>query len=175
MKITTWLAIGLLACAMVLVDDDSATSAERSPTPVRVQAVESYVAGGGVRYSASINPYTQVDLAFKVGGYIQEILQVQGADDRMRDVQGGDWVNKGTILARVRQRDYVEKVNQAKAQLATAQASGEQARVQLAKAKAALEKAKLDFERATNLLATQSMTKADYDAAKANLEVAQAG
>jgi multidrug resistance efflux pump len=78
------------------------------------------------------------------------------------------------VLARVRQIDYLEQVNQAKAQLASAQASSQQAKANLAKANASLEKAQLDFGRATNLYATQSMTKSDYDAAKENLDVSQA-
>jgi multidrug efflux system membrane fusion protein len=139
-----------------------------------VQAVQPHVASSGQRYSANINPYTQVDLVFKVGGYITEVLQVKGADGRMRDVQGGDSVKKETILAQVRQIDYLENVNQAKAQLASAQAASQQAKAQLAKNQAALTKAQLDFERATNLLATQSMTKSDYDGYNENLSASQA-
>jgi RND family efflux transporter MFP subunit len=171
---STWLTIGCLACVTLLGADDPARSADKPPTPVRVQAVQSHVASRGQRYSANINPYTQVDLAFKVGGYITEVLQVKGADGRTRDAQGGDWVKKETILAQVRQIDYLEDVNQAKAQLASAQAAWQQAKAQLAKNQAALTKAQLDFERATNLLATQSMTKSDYDGYNENLGASQA-
>jgi RND family efflux transporter MFP subunit len=171
---SSWLTIGCLACAMLLGADKPARSADKPPTPVRVQAAQSHVTSSGQRYSANINPYTQVDLAFKVSGYITEVLQVKGADGRMRDVQGGDWVTKATVLAQVRQIDYQEGVNQAKAQLATAQATWQQAKANLAKAQATLTKAQLDFERATNLLATQSMTKADYDGYNENLGTSQA-
>ena len=84
-------------------------------------------------YSAGIVPNSQVDLAFKAGGYVESILQVRGADGRMRNIQEGDWVARATVLARVRESDYVANVNVAKAQLAQAQA--------------ALEQARLDFER----------------------------
>jgi RND family efflux transporter MFP subunit len=171
---STWLTIGFLACVTILGADDLARSADKPPTLVRVQAVQSHVASRGQRYSANINPYTQVDLAFKVGGYITEVLQVKGADGRIRDVQGGDVVKKEIILAQVRQIDYLEDVNQAKAQLASAQAAWQQAKAQLAKNQAALTKAQLDFERATNLLATQSMTKSDYDGYNENLGTSQA-
>src|SRR4029453_2147003 len=87
---------------------------------------------------------------------------------------GGDWVTKATVLAQVRQNDYLEDVNQAKAQLATAQATWQQAKANLTKAQATLTKAQLDFERATNLLATQSMTKSDYDGYNENLGTSQA-
>jgi hypothetical protein len=36
--------------------------------------------GGGARYSATIGAPRQVALAFKIGGYVQELLQVQGLD-----------------------------------------------------------------------------------------------
>src|SRR5438876_12142863 len=69
-------------------------TSQKPLTPVGVSAVQLYEAGGGVRYSATITPNTQVDLAFKSGGYIDSILQVRGTDRRMRNVQGGDWVSK---------------------------------------------------------------------------------
>ena len=53
---------------------------EKPPSPVRVQTVAPAPVGGGVRYSASIAPREQVNLAFKVSGYIREILQVPGVD-----------------------------------------------------------------------------------------------
>lgn len=46
----------------------------RAPTPVVVRAVEEYAGGGEMRYSANIQPYAQVELAFRVGGYVVEIL-----------------------------------------------------------------------------------------------------
>jgi RND family efflux transporter MFP subunit len=106
-------------------------------------------------------PYSQVDLAFKSDGYIQSILQVRGADGRMRNIQEGDWVARGTVLARVRESDYVASVNVAKAQLAQAQAAFEQAR--------------LDFERTDALFRTDSATTPQYDTAKARLDSTRAG
>ncbi|MGA2263206.1 MAG: HlyD family secretion protein, partial [Acidobacteriota bacterium] len=143
-------------------------------TPVRVEQVQIYRGGGGVRYSANIVPDSQVDLAFKSGGYIQSILQVKDADGRMRDVQGGDSVSKGTVVARVREDDYAVRVTQAGMQLAQARASLDAARSQLDEARVAHTQAELDFTRAKNLFATQSLTKPDYDAAKARLDATQA-
>ncbi|PYS95534.1 MAG: efflux RND transporter periplasmic adaptor subunit [Acidobacteria bacterium] len=133
---------------------------EKPPSPVRVQTVAPAPVGGGVRYSASIAPREQVNLAFKVSGYIREILQVPGVDGRPRDVQEGDQVERGTVLARVREADYTEKANQARAQLAEAEASFQHARQ--------------DFDRAQALFGSQSMTKPDYDSAKARFDVTQA-
>src|SRR5262245_43069670 len=41
------------------------------PVPVRAQTVEVAGGGSGHRYSATIRPDVQVDLAFKVSGYIE--------------------------------------------------------------------------------------------------------
>jgi RND family efflux transporter MFP subunit len=149
-------------------------TAEQAPVSVKVRAVETVTAGNGVRYSASIEPQTQVELAFNVGGYVAGLLQVRGADGRMRAVQAGDVVRQGTVLARVRPADYQSNVDQAKARLRVSESSLEPTRAQAAEAEAALERAKLDFERAARLLESQSLTKPDYDAAKANLEMTQA-
>ena len=160
MKTITWLPIGILAFTLMISGCEREKPYKKSLKPVRVQAVKSYVPDGGARYSATINPDTQVNLSFKVGGYIRKILQKQGADGRMRDVQEGDWIEKDATLAWVLESDYVEKVNQAKAQLAG----------QLAQ----LKKARLDFGRAKDLYATKSLTKPDYDSAVQELEVATA-
>ncbi|MGD0222701.1 MAG: efflux RND transporter periplasmic adaptor subunit [Terriglobia bacterium] len=127
-----------------------------SPTPVRVSAVGIYQGSAGVTYSANILPYSQVTLGFKSGGYVQSILQLKGADGRMRDVQEGDWVERDVVLAQVRTRDYENQASAAKGQLAQAQAG--------------LEDAKLNYDRATALYASQSLTKPDLDVAKAKYD-----
>src|SRR5258705_860595 len=65
----------------------SAAVAATPLTPVVVSAIGTQNVGNLVPYSAGIVPYSQVDLAFKSGGYIQNILQVRGADGRMRNIQ----------------------------------------------------------------------------------------
>jgi multidrug efflux system membrane fusion protein len=172
-----WKTAGLLLsayCLLVLLGCGHKDSYQKPLRPVKVQVVEKYSAGGGVRYSANILPNQQVILAFRIGGYIQEILQVRGTDGRWRDVQEGDRVAKGTVLARVREADYVAKVNQAKSQLTAAQAGWQAAKSQLAEAQAGWEHAKLAFDRATTLFATQSITKPEYEGAKAQFEAIQA-
>ncbi len=152
-------AAGFLVSATILAGCGRMNGSQKPPTPVRVQAVGISSVEPGQRYSATIAPYEQVNMAFKVGGYIREILQIHGVDGRLRNAQQGDTVKKGTVLARVRETDYINKINQAKSQLAQAQAS--------------YLKATQDWERASNLFATQSMIKPDYDAAKAQLDETQ--
>ena len=157
------------------------------PTPVKVQAVTAYTSAAAPRYSAAIQPDRQVSLAFKSAGYVVMLLQVPGVD-RLRDVQEGDRVKRGTVLARVREADYAAQVEHAAgqlaeaeqsreaavAQLAEARASRAQAVAQLLAAKAAAEKAAFDMDRATKLYGAQSMTKTDYDEAKAQFDQTRA-
>jgi multidrug efflux system membrane fusion protein len=183
------LMIGALLCATVLTGcREKTATAEQTAVAVKIKTVELNSVGGGVRYSASIEPAKQVELSFKVGGYVERLMQARGVDGRLRDVQEGDFVTKGAALAQVRQSDYAVKVSQAEsqasetksglessqAQFAEAQSSIASSKAQLAEAEAAFGKTQLDFDRASNLFASQSMTKSDYDAAKAQVEAAEA-
>jgi RND family efflux transporter MFP subunit len=142
------LVVGLTACKQQ-------NAAETLPLPVHTALVQPVAVGNGAKYSASIVPYAQVNLAFQSGGYVDSIRQVKSPSGGMRNVDQGDWVPKGTVLAVVRQQDYLDKVQQAKAQLSRAQAE--------------YEKAKLSFDRVSALYASQSATKPDYDSAQAQL------
>jgi RND family efflux transporter MFP subunit len=118
--------------------------------------VQTIAVGNPAKYSASIVPYTQVDMAFQSSGYVDHIRQVSSASGGMRNIDQGDWVKKGTVLAVVRQQSYTDKLEQAKAQLARAQAEHQ--------------KAKLSFDRVSSLYSTQSATKPDLDSAHAQLD-----
>jgi RND family efflux transporter MFP subunit len=175
----------LVAVASVAMLRPRAKQTEKPLVPVKVAAVELNPAPAGARYSATIIPRTEVELAFKVGGYVDALQQVRGVDGRMRDLQEGDRISMGAMLARVRQSDYQVKVREAvsqaheatsaiditKAQYQEALNGVGSSQAQLSEAEAAYEKATLDYDRAQNLFASQSMTKANYDSAKAQLDV----
>jgi RND family efflux transporter MFP subunit len=150
---TVPLLIGLNACKQQ-------DSAETLPLPVHTTEVRSVAMGNGARYSANIVPYAQVTLAFQSSGYVQSIRQVKSAGGGTRNIDQGDWVKQGTVLAQVQQQDYLDKVQQAKAQVAGYQAE--------------LDKAKLTFDRVSALYASQSATKPDFDSAQAQLSSSQA-
>lgn len=143
-------------------------------TPVVVRTVESYTEDAASRFSGSVEPETQINLAFKTGGYVDGIMQVAGADGRRRNLQEGDRVSRGAVLARVRQADYQAKLGEAKSALAQSLAAVDQGRFQLAEAAAGRDQARLDFARASNLFGTQSLTKPEYEMARAKLEASQA-
>src|ERR1700730_12882334 len=159
-----WKRAGVTAAfaTAALVMGCNRESAVQNPrTPVRVTTAATYEDSGALRYSANIEAFTQVNLAFKSGGYVDYILERKGADGRMRVLQLGDRVQRGEILARVREKDYVDRVASAKAELAQAQEL--------------FDKSKLDFDYASNLLASDSMTKAQFDGAKASYDSSAAG
>lgn len=170
--------IGLLFCLALTAGCRRAENYQKPVKPVQVQEVQNYSPGGataeGERYSANILPVSQNELAFKFGGYISEIFQVRGADNRLRPIQEGDTIAKGTVLARLRSDDFASKVKQAEAQLAEAQSATETNRAQLTEAEAALRQAERDFERATKLLEATSLTKPEHEGAKTKVELAQA-
>lgn len=181
-------AILITLCGWQAGCSSSAETSRTQPKPVKARAVERFSSGGTARYSASIKPNMQLDLAFKVSGYVESIARVRDMNGQMRDIQAGDQVTRGTVLARVRQSDYQAKVDQAKSlqneaasgldtnksQLLEAQAAVESSRAQLAEAEAAFERARLEFERAKKLYEAESLTKSDYDTAKAQYDSALA-
>jgi RND family efflux transporter MFP subunit len=171
----------ITALALIALTIGCKTKAqEKTVKPVKAKAVETHSGTSSVRYSASIRPSSQVEIAFKVGGYVESIKNAEG-----RHIQAGDVVMKGAVLAGLRQSDYAAKVNEARsqtgearstldtnnAQLKEAITAVETSRAQLRDSEAALTRARLDFERAEALFSTQSITKPDYDAAKERFQV----
>jgi multidrug efflux system membrane fusion protein len=119
------------------------------------------------KYSAVVLPNVQVDLAFKSAGLIATVHQSKGADGRWRDVEAGDKVAAGTVLATVRPLDYEQRISLGKEGVKQAEAQLNQAQVGLADAER-------DFARARNLYATASLTKPDFDHAQARYENSKA-
>src|SRR6266496_3604606 len=180
--------VGATLFPLVLLGACQSKQVQKPAVPVKVATVELHAANSGARYSATIIPRTQVELAFKVDGYVDALQKVRGIDGQMRDLQEGDAIVAGAVLARVRQSEYQVKVKEAesqaseersaldasKAQYQEALSAIESSNAQLADSEAAYEKAKLDFDRAQNLFASQSLTKANYDAARGQFEQAAA-
>lgn len=89
------------------------------------------------RYSGTVKPHREVDLAFRVSGYVRSILSVRDGTGAMRPVQAGDRVTAGTALARVQGADYRDQAEAANAQMAAARADVAQAVDKAAQARAA--------------------------------------
>ena len=147
--------LGAASLLSVVAGCRQEAAVEKSPTPVRTALVQVIDAGTANMYSANIQPYQQVDLAFKSNGYLASIRQVKDADGRVRNIDIGDFVTQGTVLATVQQDDFKDKLAQAKASLDRSQAENE--------------RAKLSYDRVTKLFAVGAATKPDLDDATAQL------
>lgn len=146
------------SCALIAC----AEKVPQKPVPaVRVEVVSSGTAASGkVVYSAVAQPTTTTPLAFRGPGYVVQLMTVPTPGSGSRALGEGDRVKRGDVLARLRDAEYRDKVEQATGQLAAAQA--------------AAEKAGLDFERASRLFATQSVTKPEMETATAQAKATRA-
>ena len=139
----------ILLSALLLGACGHTEEQEAVPAAVELAPVREVSGGGGLRYSATVEPDTQVAVAFRVSGYVEAVA-----------VEEGDRVKRGTVLAKIRSSDYAQKLGQASASQAEAQA--------------ALAQAKSDLDRARALFAANALTKPELDAAMANVDVNQA-
>lgn len=144
------------------------------PQAVRMASVELAKEAEPTKYSAVITPNAQVDLAFRVPGYVVELYQTKGADGRIRPLEAGALVPAGTVLACVRANDYQAGVDKARGVRAETEAGVRGAEAQVVEANAGLAEAELDFERVSKLWEQESTTKPVYDGSKARLDAARA-
>lgn len=153
--------VALIAAAALFTTGCRATKPIEQP-PQGVHAVVIQAAQNttdGLRFSAVVTPYAQVPLAFRVPGYVTALKQVRG-EGGIRDINEGDSVTKGAVLARIRSAEYEDKVHQASSEVEAA--------------KAAAVKAQFDWERAKRLYEAQSITKPEFEAAQAQYDSTQA-
>ncbi len=159
--------LGLLALAALLTGLAAwrawSVGADAAPTPSAPVARANLaiaVEGSGV-----VQPARSVDLPFQSSGQVREVL-----------VKPGDRVAAGQPLARLDDRDQRLQVQQAEADLKTAQSKLDQARAgsatpqDIAQAQAGLAAAEAQLEKAH----TGNVTAADLRSAEAQLRAAQA-
>ena len=113
----------------------------------------------------------------RVGGYVDSIMFEENTH-----------VAKGQLLVKIDDRDYRVKLEQAQAaqvgasanigvgesQISTTAANSSSAKAEVTSAGARLDKVKKDYARYANLVQDGSVTRQQFDQAKADLEVAQA-
>lgn len=153
--------IAIVSLTLVMAGCASHKPLTQPPQGVQAQAIEKQAdaTGDGLRFSAVVTPDSEVPLSFRIPGYVTSLKQVRGQDGRMRDIAEGDRVSRGAVLVRIRSSEYDDKVHQASSQAAAAEAVAI--------------KAKLDFDRASHLYDSQSLTKPDFDAARAQYDASQ--
>ena len=79
----------VLLAAMTGCQHDAQIPA-KTLVPVHLAEVTVYASAEGLRYSASLVPFAQVDVAFRTTGYVTDVKQIKPADSRIRNVGVGD-------------------------------------------------------------------------------------
>jgi RND family efflux transporter MFP subunit len=153
--------IATLALALVMAGCGSNKPLNQPPQGVQAESIQKQVgfSTDGLRFSAVVTPDSEAPLTFRIPGYVTSLKQVRGQDGRMRDLAEGDRVSRGGVLVHIRSSEYEDKVHQASSQAAASEAVAQ--------------KAKLDFDRATHLYDSQSITKPDFDSARAQYDSSQ--
>jgi RND family efflux transporter MFP subunit len=156
-------------------------SCSKSPKPVKeLRAVSTVTVSSTLhmqndaRYAAIIAPEAKVELAFRTGGYVEWIDQRRGADGILRNLDAGDAVASGSVLARLRPTEYAARTSEAEAGIKEASAARNEAEAQLLQASAEARCAEIDWQRAERLYRQAAMTKPDYDAARTHYDDALA-
>ncbi|MBL8150468.1 MAG: efflux RND transporter periplasmic adaptor subunit, partial [Blastocatellia bacterium] len=93
---------------------------------------------------------------------------------QIRLVQEGDIVERGNLLVRIKNSEYLSQIDQAQHQIDESSSTTLSIESQMNKAEAAVEKTRIDFERAKNLYEKESLTKPDYETAQSNYVLAKA-
>lgn len=150
----------LLALAPALSGcSQPAAAADRKPTPVKVQNVSPGASGSTLRYSGALEPLSQVTTSFRIAGYVESLGQVTSGG-HTRALEEGDFVHKGTVLARLRAVDYEHKVTTGNAAVSDASAKQKLAH--------------LELERAERLFAANVISQAELDVERARAQSADA-
>lgn len=160
MMTNKYVALALASTALAAACSKVEGREEPALRPVKVMETRIAAPASGVRYAVTIQPESEVSLAFKVAGYVSTIPQRRGADGRMRPLQAGDPIRNGETLATVQDSEYQERVNQLDGSLREMAATRAKAGRDLARAKALFE--------------TESLTRPDFDAALAAYDTASA-
>ncbi|MBC7833600.1 MAG: hypothetical protein H7Y88_00685, partial [Phycisphaerales bacterium] len=107
----------LLVCAAVaaLGGCDKRQQPASAPVPVMVKVLEPEKITVSRRFSGSIEPLQTTSLAFKLSGTVHSLYRLPGLD---RDVQVGDTLAKGTVIAELDEGDLRRAKMSAEARVA---------------------------------------------------------
>lgn len=135
--------------------------------------------------TGTLEPEDVIDVGAQVVGQIREFGR--DLDDSGKAIDYGSRVEVGTVLARIDDSKYKERVAQSRARLEQAKVKVEQAEAQVDQARAnqlraeadllnlraKLKQAEADWERGRRLRASNSISQQEYDALEAAADVAR--
>jgi RND family efflux transporter MFP subunit len=131
------------------------TTTRDTAVPVRVKVLTPEEISVSTRFSGSVEPLQSTSLAFKLAGTVQRLYRPAGLN---RDVQVGDTLAKGTVIAELDEGD----LRRAKA---SAEAKVAQLQTRAATAKENLAIATRNFHRYEQLAETRAVSKEALDEA----------
>jgi len=120
--------------------------------------------------TGTVEPEEVIDVGAQVAGQILSF----GTDANGKTVDYGSPVEANTILARIDDALYTSEVEQAKAQVLSAEGGLKRAEADLEQAKAKLFQAERNWERAKQLGSSSALAATDYDNYKASYDSARA-
>jgi RND family efflux transporter MFP subunit len=129
------------------------TTTQDTAVPVKVKVLTPEEISVSTRFSGSVEPLQSTSLAFKLAGTVQRLHRPPGLD---RDVQVGDTLAKGTVIAELDEGD----LRRAKA---SAEAKVAQLQTRAATAKENLAIATRSFHRYEQLVETRAVSKEARD------------
>ncbi len=143
---TTLLALAMLALLSACRGGDEAPAAE--VRPVRVVTIETRAVGDTLVLTGRVQAQTEINESFRIGGRLIE-----------RNVEIGDTVRPGQVLARLDPQNEESNLQAARAQLVAAQAQ--------------LVEARNNHARMRDLVAENAVSRAAFDQAVAVLQMAE--
>jgi RND family efflux transporter MFP subunit len=152
----------LLLLVLLLAGCHRQEAYSKPPIAVKVQTASLTQYESTSAYSGTVRAHAQIDLAFKVAGYVDSIASVTPPPSKTnrkaqsRWLQAGDAVTRGTLLASLRESDFKQRVSELSGMSAESQAG--------------LTNAAKDYARAKMLFADGAIPLADLDAAKSRYQ-----
>ncbi|HEU4608348.1 MAG TPA: efflux RND transporter periplasmic adaptor subunit, partial [Chitinophagaceae bacterium] len=151
-----WIIVSLLLLVILLVGLKSAgIIGKKEGLKVTAEKVEARTIIETVNASGKIYPEIEVKVSPDVSGEIVEL-----------NVEEGDSVSKGQVLARIYADIYTTQRDQAAAQVSQQQAMVDNSKAQLESLKASLDMAKKTYDRQKQLLQDKVISKAEFEQAE---------
>lgn len=157
----------VVSCALVAACSHTEAAPEQKPVPVHVRKVEPTSDSTLARFSGTLEPAASVKMAFRVNGYVESLGEVRDANGKTRSIDEGDFVKKGTMLARIRSADYSQKVATARATVEQARSDQKLATAELARAQKLFESKAISKAELDSVVAKAEWSKANLDGALA--------
>lgn len=156
-------------------------SPEAAPVPVLAKVLTTEKVAVSRRYSGSVEPLQSTSLAFKLSGTVRKLHRPPGLD---RDVQVGDTLTKGTVIAELDEGDLRRaklgaeaRVAQLEARVVTARETLEITTRNVARfenAAASVSKVALDEVESRRIAAAGELESAEHALADARVQLDQA-